>query len=239
MNYMISCVSDNQRQKCLIQLMKADKIDNTVAELIDELYDNKLLGGGFNIDSLKSDKFGTFGVIGATNKQIKNNHKESDSVKNLANKLSREDIVNELANIKLKSSKGYKDKYESIIEVLCEAGFSDIILMMVMDATSDSPRFIHIKNYEACCSCDPRYFNVSIKELIGLDMSFPKSYKNSIIKSLQKGEFCIVEHIKSMGDYLGIQESTANWIRCNRKNLIDVIQIIIDANIKIVEIERK
>ena len=58
-----------------MQLLRDKKIENTVADLVDELYNNRLFGGNFDINSLKSNKFGTFGIVNASSqiKKSKNN----------------------------------------------------------------------------------------------------------------------------------------------------------------------
>lgn len=219
MNYMISCDVDNQRARCLLKLMQAGKVDNTLADLIDEMYDGKLLGKNFNLESIKSNKFGTFGLIGNNNK--KTNYKKPVNI----DKGIAIDIV---LQSKLAAVKSSKDVLSEIANTLDSIGLGEIAFILLRDAKEN--REIHIANCECACSCDPRYYNVSIRDLLGLNIKYPNVYKQSLIKAIKSGKFYINERIKQLGDTIGIKESTENWMRADTSEMTQVIEILIEAN---------
>lgn len=238
MNYMVSCSIDTQRGRCLIQLLKSDRIDNTTAELVDEIYDNRLLGGDFSIDDVKSSKFGTFGVIGKYNKVNQDSAQRRVSNKKPAKAPSKsrkpEDMVSTLIVCRNNAVKNGKSVPLEVLNEISSDGFNyDVIDVLLNDVNSSTPRYIRFKNYEAACSCDPRYHLVDIREIVGLSMKYPSAYKTSLLKALHNGEFVIVEKSSTFSDYLGVKESTSNWMDVDTESLKEVIGLLLDTNIAI------
>lgn len=276
MNYMISCDVDVQRQRCILQLIQQGKIDNTVAEFVDELYDGRLLGGDFDIEKLKSNKFGTFGVINTASKKSKgvvtsrnrskvNDLKDDNVGRNTDNsdqrqkqdqscesnqkaktsgivdntQLSREDMIEKLINAKVQAFKTSENPCIPIIDALCEMGLSATALILLDDVKAPSDRKIRIRNYDAACQCDPTYYEVSITQMVGLDLRYPKTYKSNMLKQIDKGEYYIEEYIKEMKQTFGVKDSTTRWMQCDKALLQKTLELLFDANIRITEIGRK
>ena len=233
MNYMVSCDTDTQRQRCLMQLLRDKKIENTVADLVDELYNNRLFGGNFDINSLKSNKFGTFGIVNASSqiKKSKNNQTKQHNKKISINTNSKESLVNILVDAKIEAISNNRSIINSIAYSLDSVGLGVIAFVLLDDAKNY--RKIHIKNYEAACSCDPRYYDISIKDLLELSIKYTDTYKLNLLKAIERKEFYINEHIESFGESFALKQSTENWLRLNTRELKFVIEILLDASKKI------
>lgn len=168
MNYMVSCELDIQRAKVLVQLMQSNKIDSKIAELIDELYDNKIFGNTPDIASMPESGFGTL--------------KSDRSLKKQRNKqLDSKTTVERVVEAKRLASKSSRNVEKAVLDELANAGYGDIVVRIARDIEAGNDRMIRIKNYGACCSCDPKYYNIKIKDLINLSLRYPSTYKSSLI----------------------------------------------------------
>ena len=216
-----------------MQLLRDKKIENTVADLVDELYNNRLLGGNFDINSLKSNKFGTFGIVNASSqiKKSKNNQTKEHNKKISINTNSKESLVNILVDAKIEAISNNRYIINSIAYSLDSVGLGVIAFVLLDDAKND--RKIHIKNYEAAYSCDLRYYDISIKDLLELSFKYPDTYKLNLLKAIERKEFYINEHIESFGESFALKQSTENWLRLNTIELKFVIEILLDASKKI------